>query len=1064
MDEQNPPTTIENNSSASSSTNDSSQLQQQDPVLPVTDGVPIDERLAMLQEFYQRRHAELLAQFQHTQTLAQQDYLLNLQLLQSALPAAAAMVVLQQQQQQQTPALSQQQHQSSTDLSNDELDVKTDRQKICAAAAAAVAAATQQQQSPKIHPQQQPTSCNSVPLAINKEHVSTNTVAATARNRRTFSGSGQTISQHTRDRLKSMIAIKKQRQRLHTSSSTGSSSNIAAAATTSSSFNGVAPNWTSRAIGATSESNLPSGSDTSSIPVTLVNTSHVDQRFLPYPHPTHPSRPSNDCTSGDSSEVPNFSSLSAAEFQLRKVNSEPNLKMRIRARLLNKGSSPHQQTTIPSNVPPPQAIVFPSHNAIQQRPDNELNGDSSASASASTNTSSSGIDPAAASLLLQQAAALAAAGGGGNVATPTTTNAPHSFHLDAASNLMMVPSPSLPNLPITASFGAAGHGKVDAIHKTSVEEGMNSNGTSNQQQQDMINGLVSLQNTLMHHFLSMPSLLKSGAGGCAGGITPTTNSILMENSGVGTYGLGGGTHNLLGTGDSNASSSSSAFNSTPIQQQQQRQVRFDNRTLAAPAPQMPSLGGYPSLLKQQLRDLVLRRKSLVREEPEDDTLMDFTSSLGPIASQKGVGAETTNANSNALMNIVGQNLKTGLAYDQAMYKHQCLCAENGNHVEHGGRVQSIWSRLIESGLVSACERVNIRKAPLEVLRLVHSPTYVTFFAISPTACLKLDPAELPLKSFVQLPCGGIGVDSDTYFNDASTQTAAKMAVGALIELCCQVMEGKLKNGFACIRPPGHHAEKEQAMGFCFFNNVAIAARYLQQRFSNGPSLSPPRIAIVDWDVHHGNGTQLCFESDPNCLYLSLHRHDNGNFFPGTGAVTEIGIGAGKGTTVNIPFSGDIMGDAEYLAAWRVLVLPLLDAFKPEFVLVSAGFDATKGHAAALGGYNLTPKLFGYLTRTLRQFANGRVVLALEGAHIPQYVMQRRNALCSTESAAADFVGQLSSETLEQIPNQSAQETIQKVIAVHKKHWPCLTGIQGINTSELSWQTISHRFSSLTMHS
>uniref|UniRef100_A0A914NRA8 histone deacetylase n=1 Tax=Meloidogyne incognita TaxID=6306 RepID=A0A914NRA8_MELIC len=550
----------------------------------------------------------------------------------------------------------------------------------------------------------------------------------------------------------------------------------------------------------------------------------------------------------------------------------------------------------------------------------------------------------------------------------------------------------------------------------------------------------------------------------------------------------------------------------------------------------PSLGGYPSLLKQQLRDLVLRRKSLVREEPEDDTLMDFTSSLGPIASQKGVGAETTNANSNALMNIVGQNLKTGLAYDQAMYKHQCLCAENGNHVEHGGRVQSIWSRLIESGLVSACERVNIRKAPLEVLRLVHSPTYVTFFAISPTACLKLDPAELPLKSFVQLPCGGIGVDSDTYFNDASTQTAAKMAVGALIELCCQVMEGKLKNGFACIRPPGHHAEKEQAMGFCFFNNlpcggigvdsdtnfndastqtaakmavgalielccqvmegklkngfacirppghhaekeqamgfcffnnVAIAARYLQQRFSNGPSLSPPRIAIVDWDVHHGNGTQLCFESDPNCLYLSLHRHDNGNFFPGTGAVTEIGIGAGKGTTVNIPFSGDIMGDAEYLAAWRVLVLPLLDAFKPEFVLVSAGFDATKGHAAALGGYNLTPKLFGYLTRTLRQFANGRVVLALEGAHIPQYVMQRRNvvkALCSTESAAADFVGQLSSETLEQIPNQSAQETIQKVIAVHKKHWPCLTGIQGINTSELSWQTISHRFSSLTMHS
>ncbi|KAL3080324.1 hypothetical protein niasHS_012429 [Heterodera schachtii] len=117
----------------------------------------------------------------------------------------------------------------------------------------------------------------------------------------------------------------------------------------------------------------------------------------------------------------------------------------------------------------------------------------------------------------------------------------------------------------------------------------------------------------------------------------------------------------------------------------------------------------------------------------------------------------------------------------------------------------------------------------------------------------MDPAELPLKSFVQLPCGGIGVDSDTYFNDASTQTAAKMAVGSLVELCCQVMEGKLQNGFACIRPPGHHAEREQAMGFCFFNNVAIAARYIQQRFAT----TCARIAIVDWEVHHGNGTQLC---------------------------------------------------------------------------------------------------------------------------------------------------------------------------------------------------------------
>lgn len=135
------------------------------------------------------------------------------------------------------------------------------------------------------------------------------------------------------------------------------------------------------------------------------------------------------------------------------------------------------------------------------------------------------------------------------------------------------------------------------------------------------------------------------------------------------------------------------------------------------------------------------------------------------------------------------------------------------------------------------------------------------------------------------------------------------------------------------------------MGFCFFNNVSITVKHLQQRYGE----ICPRMAIIDWDVHHGNGTQLYFESDPNVLYISLHRHDNGNFFPGTGAVTEVGAGEGKGFTVNIPFSGGIMGDAEYLAAWRVLVLPLLDAFKPSFIIVSCGFDASQGHPAALGG-------------------------------------------------------------------------------------------------------------------
>ncbi len=194
-----------------------------------------------------------------------------------------------------------------------------------------------------------------------------------------------------------------------------------------------------------------------------------------------------------------------------------------------------------------------------------------------------------------------------------------------------------------------------------------------------------------------------------------------------------------------------------------------------------------------------------------------------------------------------------------------------------------------------------------------------------------------------------------------------------------MLEGRLRNGFAVVRPPGHHAEREQAMGFCYFNNVAVAAKVLQQRCASA-GRPPLKMAIIDWDVHHGNGTQLAFETDPQVLYLSVHRHDNGNFFPGTGAVTEVGLAAGRGFTVNVPWSGGTMGDQEYLAAWRVILEPILTQFNPEFPIVSAGFDAAEGHAPALGGYNVSAALFGHLTRQLLKFAAGRVALVLEGGY------------------------------------------------------------------------------------
>uniref|UniRef100_A0A8C1P7P6 Histone deacetylase n=1 Tax=Cyprinus carpio TaxID=7962 RepID=A0A8C1P7P6_CYPCA len=317
---------------------------------------------------------------------------------------------------------------------------------------------------------------------------------------------------------------------------------------------------------------------------------------------------------------------------------------------------------------------------------------------------------------------------------------------------------------------------------------------------------------------------------------------------------------------------------------------------------------------------------------------------------------------------------TGLVYDSLMQKHQCMCGNSNIHPEHAGRIQSIWSRLQETGLRGQCECIRGRKATLEELQTVHSEAHVLLYGTNPLR-QKLDMTPM----FVRLPCGGFGVDSDTIWNEVHSSSAARLAVGSVVDLVFKVASGELRNGFAVVRPPGHHAEESTPMGFCYFNSVAIAARLLQQR------LNVSKILIVDWDVHHGNGTQQAFYSDPNVLYVSLHRYDDGNFFPGSGAPDEVGIGPGVGFTVNMAFTGGLeppMGDADYLAAFRTVVMPIANEFAPDVVLVSSGFDAVEGHPPPLGGYKLTAKCkcFGYLTKQLMGLAGGRLVLALEGGH------------------------------------------------------------------------------------
>lgn len=444
--------------------------------------------------------------------------------------------------------------------------------------------------------------------------------------------------------------------------------------------------------------------------------------------------------------------------------------------------------------------------------------------------------------------------------------------------------------------------------------------------------------------------------------------------------------------------------------------------------------------ERQEHELIFRQQALLLEQQRIHQLRNYQ------ASMEAAGLSVTlpghrplsraqSSPASATFPIVVQEpptkprFTTGLVYDTLMQKHQCMCGNTNTHPEHAGRIQSIWSRLQETGLRSKCECIRGRKATLEELQTVHSEAHVLLYGTNPLR-QKLDSSVTPM--FVRLPCGGIGVDSDTIWNEVHSSSAARLAVGSVVELVFKVASGELKNGFAVVRPPGHHAEESTPMGFCYFNSVAIAAKLLQQR------LNVSKILIVDWDVHHGNGTQQAFYSDPNVLYLSLHRYDDGNFFPGSGAPDEVGSGPGVGFNVNMAFTGGLeppMGDVEYLAAFRTIVMPIANEFAPDVVLVSSGFDAVEGHPPPLGGYRLTAKCFGYLTKQLMGLAGGRLVLALEGGH-------DLTAICdASEACVSALLGNelepLPEKVLQQRPNLNAVRSMEKVLEAHSKHWCCL---------------------------
>lgn len=356
---------------------------------------------------------------------------------------------------------------------------------------------------------------------------------------------------------------------------------------------------------------------------------------------------------------------------------------------------------------------------------------------------------------------------------------------------------------------------------------------------------------------------------------------------------------------------------------------------------------------------------------------------------------------------------TGLVYDERMMEH--LNMWDRHHPEQPQRIAKIFSKHKQLGLVERCQQIPARLATEEELTMCHSVQHVELMKSSSV-----------MKSRDLHKLGG--EFNSIFFNNQSFHSA-QLAAGGCFNAVERILRGEVSNGVAIVRPPGHHAERDSPCGFCLFNTAALAARHAQ-KISHPASL---RVLILDWDIHHGNGTQHLFEDDDSILYISLHRYDNGVFFPSSedAAPNRVGVSKGAGFNVNVAWSGGRMGDSDYLAAFHHIVMPIASEFKPGLILVSAGFDAARGDP--LGGYQVTPEGYAHLTHLLMSLAGGRVLLILEGGYNLSSISDSM-AMC-TSMLLGDPPPSL--VTPLPPPHHCAVATINEVIRHHAPYWTSL---------------------------